>query len=258
MKAENLLKKIAKELCSILSDGLVGVYAHGSVAFGCYDPKVSDIDFIVVVKRPISLDKKMKIISVLMELEKKGPEKGIEMSVVTENKCRKFVCPTPFELHYSAVYRTDYKNDLEGFCKKMKGTDPDLAAHFTVIKKVGYAVCGKKIDDVFGDVPEEYYLDSITCDISGAADDIEYNPVYYILNLCRVLAFIRSGRVCSKEQGGLWGIKHCPEGYSFVIAQALRCYRTAEEFPEDFPLRAFAEYMLGEIQKKSDTGGENV
>lgn len=256
MKVDNLLKKLTRELCSILSAGLVGVYVHGSVAFGCYNPKMSDIDLIVVVKRPISLAKKIKIITTLMDLEKKAPEKGIEMSVVTENKCRNFVYPTPFELHYSMAYRADCEKDIEGFCRKMNGVDPDLAAHFTVIRKAGYAAFGKKIDDVFGKIPEEYYLDSITQDISGAADDIEYNPVYYILNLCRVLAYVREGRVCSKEQGGLWVIKHCPDAYSFVIAQALECYRTAERFPEDFPLRSFAEYMLDEIQK-ADIGGKN-
>ena len=39
------------------------------------------------------------------------------------------------------------------------------------------------------------------------------NPVYVILNLCRVLAAWGEGAVLSKEQGGTWGLANLPEEY---------------------------------------------
>jgi Nucleotidyltransferase domain. len=42
-----LFVKCARE---ILKDNLAGVYLHGSAVMGCYQPKKSDLDFLVVVK----------------------------------------------------------------------------------------------------------------------------------------------------------------------------------------------------------------
>lgn len=89
----------------------------------------------------------------------------------------------------------------------MKGTDKDLAAHFTIIKKYGIALYGMDIEKVFGNVPKEDYIDSIMCDIEEADEEILENPVYIILNLCRVAAFLKDGAITSKKQGGEWGNK---------------------------------------------------
>ena len=55
--------------------------------------------------------------------------------------------------------------------------------------------------EVFGRVSSEEYFDSIWCDIKDAAEEIADNPVYIILNLCRVLAYKRNGYVFSKQEG---------------------------------------------------------
>lgn len=247
MTAKELLQKISAEYRDILGEKLVGIYAHGSLAFGCYNEKTSDLDFIAVVNDTLSQSEKTALVKVLSEHEKYAPEKGFEMSVVLSEHCKDFVYPTPFELHYSATYRDDALNDSEGFAERMHGRDHDLAAHFTVIREVGFAVCGKAISEVFGEVPREYYLDSITRDIEDAAELIEYNPVYYTLNLCRVLAFKRGAGVLSKLQGAQWASGNIPPVFAAVANEALGSYRTGEPFPEDMPVTAFAEYMLSEI-----------
>ena len=38
----------------ILGDNLTGIYLHGSAAMGCFNPKESDIDLLVVVKDALS------------------------------------------------------------------------------------------------------------------------------------------------------------------------------------------------------------
>lgn len=249
MTAQKLLQKIAEEYNAILGGKLAGIYVHGSLAFGCYNEKSSDIDFIVAVNEPLSLEEKKSIIASLSELEQYAPEKGFEMSVVLAEHCKDFVYSTPFELHYSAAYRQDAADDIEGFCERMHGKDHDLAAHFTVMREVGFAVCGEPISEMFGEVPREHYLDSITRDIAGAAEDIEYNPVYYTLNLCRVLSYIENGAVLSKEQGAQWAMGNVPPVFSAVISEALNSYRTGKPFPEDMPITAFAEHMLSRINR---------
>lgn len=254
---KKLMNTVTAEYSRILGEKLVGVYIHGSVAFGCFNPEKSDIDFITVVESPLTLTEKEGLIRVLVDLTSAAPEKGFEMSVVLRSVCRDFVYPTPYELHFSNLHLSKIRSGLTEYCRDMHGTDPDLAAHFTVIRHVGVAFCGADILSVFGQVPKEAYLDSIQNDVAGAEQQILENPVYIILNLCRVLAYIREGVVLSKKSGGEWGIANLPEEYRLLVETALTDYLSENESQffdstkklADFTQKRadFCKYMLKHI-----------
>jgi len=202
---------------NILKDNLVGIYLHGSIVFDCFNPESSDIDFIVVINDKMNHDIQKQLINKLTELEGFAPQKGFEMSVVLKKHCLDFTYPTPYELHFSNDCLNDYSNNDYK-------TDKDLAAHFTIIKACGQVLYGQPISDVFGDVKNEYYVDSIYYDIENAEKDIIEYPTYIVLNLCRVLAYLKDGKILSKRQGGLWGLAHLPETYKAIIENALKDY----------------------------------
>lgn len=275
LRVNKILKQIKQDCIRIFKENLVGVYVHGSIAFGCFCWENSDIDFLVVVREKPGLKKKEELIWVLLELDAQCPKKGLEMSVVQEQYCRNFIYPTPFELHFSNAYKEKlFKIEQAGFsiakqncfntpqicrkelceyCRTMNGTDHDLAAHFTVLRAVGFPLCGKDIFDVFGEVPRENYLDSIWLDIAQAKEEIVENPVYVILNLCRVLAFLKEGLICSKIQGSIWALEYLSEDFAerWLIKRAEECYRTGKEWRKEeilhTKLKVFAAAMLKEI-----------
>lgn len=250
-KEKELLEIISGEYCSILGDKLVGIYVHGSIAFGCFHWEKSDIDFLVVVKEALVPAEKEKLIEVLMDMENECPPKGFEMSVVLEKNCTSFVYPTPFELHFSKAHIESCRKNMKEYCSTMHGTDKDLAAHITVIRKTGFALCGRAITEVFDKVPREDYLDSIKCDIENAEHEIMDNPVYIILNLCRVLAYSEESLVLSKEQGALWGLENLPVCYEPVVRAAQRAYGSGETFFADGRLmKDFSRYMKDRIFAK--------
>jgi streptomycin 3"-adenylyltransferase len=148
----------------------------------------------------------------------------MEMSIILEKYCVNFIYPTPFALHFSNGHKDKYIANLENYCLTMNGVDKDLAAHFTVVREVGITLCGKDIKSVFGPVPRTDYIDSIKYDVENAVNEIEKNPVYIVLNLCRVLAYIKDGLVLSKKQGGQWGVEYLPEKYRQIIKKAKNCY----------------------------------
>ena len=176
---------------------------------------------------------------------------------MTGDACNPFVYPTPFLLHYSRMHTAWYRRDPEDYVRKMKGTDRDLAAHFTVTRNRGICLYGPPAAEVFGEVPEADYLDSIWNDVSGAEEEITDNPMYLILNLARVLAYRREKAVLSKLEGGEWGIRNLPEEYRPLVRTALREYRDGEEVRYD-PAAAkhYAAYMLEQIRKPSVTERE--
>ena len=257
MTEHGLLNIIKDKYTAVLSHKLIGIYVHGSIAFGCFNRERSDIDFLVVVSSPLTQQEKESLIAVLLELNEYAPPKGFEMSVILGSVCKPFVYPTPYELHFSNAYLESYRADLAAQCGRMNGTDRDLAAHITVTREVGIPLCGKPIEEVFAAVPREAYTDSLIYDIENAAADISAEPIYFTLNLCRVLAYLTEGNVFSKRQGGEWGLTHLPR-YAAPIRSALAAYNDGFVFDEYDALQEFAEDMLTMIKenlwKKTSAG----
>lgn len=248
-KLYTLIENIKKGFTDILQDNLTGIYIHGSIAFGCFSWNSSDIDFIVVTEKEPDFEDKMKIIQLLLELDKTAPPKGIEMSVVLKQHCTKFVYPTPYCLHFSNSHKDRYRQNIMQHIQKMQGTDKDLAAHFTVINQCGITLRGEDKNKLFSHVPPEYYIDSIIYDIENAVEEIAENPVYITLNLCRVLAYIKERKVLSKADGGIWGVKNLPQ-YSDMIKNAMDCYDGSGcvDFDNN-RLKEMASNILKEIHK---------
>lgn len=248
MQWQELMEQIVAEYSGILGGNLLGVYVHGSIAFGCFHPEKSDIDFLVVTEHAPDLFQKERMIRLLMKLTPQAPQKGFEMSLVLREHCRNFVHPVRYELHYSAAWHEAYLRDMPGTLAQLQGVDPDLAAHFTVTRAVGMALVGPEPQEMFAPVPWEAYWDSIRGDVENAQEDVLENPVYVVLNLCRVLAAKCDGAVLSKAQGGRWGIEHLANCWHAPVRAALSAYETGKACACDAAmLRDFAEMMLREI-----------
>jgi len=256
-RLNELLNKFTEYSRHILGDNLTGIYLHGSAVMGCFNTKESDIDLILVVKDEVSDTAKRQFMDMVVELNKQAPKKGLELSIVREAVCKPFVYPTPFELHFSVAHLNWYQESPEDYVEKMKGTDKDLAAHFTIIYHRGQVLYGKEIREVFEEVSQEAYMDSIWCDIEGAVEEVLDSPMYIILNLCRVLGYKEEGLILSKKEGGEWMIgklvkkenEATIEGYSKLITDALREYSTGYKMdPEVALAQKFAEYMLKRIK----------
>jgi streptomycin 3"-adenylyltransferase len=244
-----VLNTIKERYYEILKNNLVGIYLHGSLAMDCFNENFSDIDFLVVVKENMPFEQKGKLVDVLLDLSQAGPYKGFEMSVLLEKEVQNFRYPTPFLLHYSDFHKKRYLEIPEYICGGFE--DPDLAAHIVITRARGKSIFGKPINQVFSPVPREYYLDSITSDVKDAKEHIIESPVSCVLNLCRVLAFIRSGLVCSKKEGGKWAVDNLPHRYKYTVDLALKNYEDSCAVFDynSTELLDFAHYMLSKILK---------
>ena len=248
MMCEELIREYTVRSREILGGLLTGIYLHGSYVMGCFNPLRSDIDIIVVVSCSIPDDIGKAYMDMVADLNARGPFKGIEMSIVRKDVCDPFIYPTPFELHFSVMHLQSYLEDPYGYVRRMKGTDADLAAHFTVIRKRGKCLYGLPVEEVFGEVPAADYMDSIWKDICGAEEEICDDTMYLTLNLARVLAYKREGIVLSKKEGGEWALQNVPSLYHGLIRDALKEYTEGTEVSYDgTAARDYASFMLNEI-----------
>ncbi|BCZ47985.1 streptomycin 3''-adenylyltransferase [Clostridium gelidum] len=251
MERQKLLDELVEYGCRIFENDLSGIYLHGSIAMGCFNPIKSDIDILFVVENAITDLQKKMFMDVIVALNDNAPAKGIEMSLIRSEYCKNFVYPTPFDLHFSNTHLNWYKSNPTEYIEKMNGTDHDLAAHFVITKNRGIVLYGKPINDVFGEIPSEAYLDSIKSDIIGSQDEVIDNSIYIILNLCRVLAYVQDRLVLSKKEGGEWGIKNVDGKYKGLIKEALVCYTSDQNIVLNHSLALeYCEYMESKIGLK--------
>ncbi len=247
---DRLMEQVNSWVEEILGEQYVGVYFHGSLRLGSFNPAKSDLDFIIVVKGGIDLETRKKICDCMMENRERFPAKGFEFSVVQERYCREIVYPTPFELHMSGAFEELYRRDPQAVLDYRVKEDPDLASHFHVINVPNDRMdFGKASSEVFSQVPGEYVFASNWSDIENAEEDITANPVYVTLNLCRFYAYIREGLTLSKYDGGKYALAHMPSSYPDIIQRAMEDYRGEGKvsYPHD-RLAAFAEEAMKAIK----------
>jgi len=213
-----------------LKEVLVGIYLHGSLATGCFNPTKSDVDLLVVVHQRLLPEMKRHLIETLLGISKLPHP--IEISFLNISDLHPWQYPTPFELHYSEDWRKQFEQDLvsEQWQHWFDGaTDNDLAAHITVTKKHGVCLWGESIDSVFPDVPHEDFALSIASDLKWTLERLDRLSVYGVLNACRVCAFFQNGLVLSKVKGAEWALEKMPSQFHATITSALKTYRSTEQ-----------------------------
>ncbi len=251
-KVKKVLEELSNFFQEVLGRNLVGIYLHGSLAMGCFNPASSDIDIIAVIKGKLSLQAKNKLQAGIRLSSKKYPQNEFEISVVKQDVLRKFKYPTPFEFHFS-------KSSKNVSAKNNTGYDNDLVAHFAMVKKRGLCLYGKPIRSIFPNIPKKYFLKSIAQDAKWSAENVRKAkekgkcpvPTYAVLNFCRAIAFIRSNEFFSKKEGGEWGLKHLPKKYAPIIKEALKKYRkrNSAKTVDSELLKQFSEYSWNVIKK---------
>ena len=206
---EELINLIKKDYAGILKEDLAGIYLHGSYVLGDFDPKVSDLDYLIVVNKEISDEKKLQIWEVVLRLNKYAPKKGLEFSIVLLADCLKPSLNFPYQFHYSPKYLNEYLKDPVSTIKKLQGTDKDLPGYGYLIKQKGISLAGKKIEEVFQNFSYPLYLESLWFDLKDDRDRGEEPET--ILNISRTMELLETGKIVSKVQGGKWGSENLEE-----------------------------------------------
>lgn len=242
--AQRQVDAIVQALRQCAGAHLIGVYLHGSLAMGCFAPCASDIDLLAVTDLPLTLHDKVGLARLLPGLSLQPHP--IEISLLSMDDLQPWRYPTPFDLHYSESWRQSFADDLaSGAWQSWNGvrrSDEDLAAHITVLRARGRCLWGSPIGEVFPPVPYRDYVDSIQRDITWSLNRPTEQPGYAILNLCRTWAYLRTGEVRSKAEGGEWALMRLAENLRPALRAVLAGYAGGQ------PSTLLADqYRLGDL-----------
>lgn len=255
-EVKDFVEQLQKHIVCILKNNFVGFYIHGSLAMGGFNPSRSDIDIIIITKNSISVKVKKELAGLC--LNHSNSPFPIEMSILTKQQLFRWQHPSPYEFHYSEFWRerleTELRDGTSNYINEKLNTDPDLAAHITIIYYRGVCVAGIPITEVFPLVPPKDYLSSIIGDYKDCLINIEKDPVYCVLNMLRVFRYIKDGAITSKKEAGQWGLITLPKELRPIISKVMENYKdkTERNYFVIEELLKFKEYISNEVQQRME------
>ncbi len=238
-----LLNLLVREIQAILGAHLVGLYLHGSLAYGDFDPQTSDIDFLVVTDGPVPM---------------------MDFYALKEMHARLFACGLAWSQKLEGAYIP--KKDL-------RRHDPDHApvpwlgvdGHFAlerlgsdwilqrwILREKGVVVTGPALHDMIDPVSPDDLREAVRASLREwwsppfpSPDKFlsgEYQA-YAVLTMCRSLYVLENGRVASKPQAARWAMETLEDQWRALIASA-EAWRPGVVFDRLEDVTRFIQYTL--------------
>ncbi|HEX2907608.1 MAG TPA: aminoglycoside adenylyltransferase domain-containing protein [Phototrophicaceae bacterium] len=257
-KIRSQVEGFAAAVRACLGDNFVGAYLHGSLALGGFNPERSDLDLLFVVRAPLPAAVQRDLAQLALHWSNRP--RPLEFSVVWADAIQPWQYPPPYEFHFSESWRERLEHDISSgdwqtWPQDGSRLDPDLAAHFTVIRQRGVCLAGPPVETVIPEVPRADFVASIMADFNWALERINENPVYAVLNCCRVYCYLLEEQVLSKAEGASWALGCLPQALHPVVQQAWDVYRgdSQNEVFLDDELTQFANYMRSQVDRLVET-----
>ncbi|GLV55328.1 streptomycin 3''-adenylyltransferase [Dictyobacter sp. S3.2.2.5] len=225
VKAE--VKTVLDEFQHILGDNLLGIYLGGSLAAGGFNPERSDINLLVVTARELEAENKRKIIELLLRVSRTPAP--LDITFVVEQAIHNLPQPLPVDWHYDESLREDYKHALHNTGDtQWNGTTPPndrLIIELATLRQYGICLYGEPVAEAIPAVPQEVFRSALIRYLQDIKAHPLQDPISFVLDTSRGLAYLREGLFLSKRDGGTWGLTHLPEQYRPLLQQVQAIYQ---------------------------------
>lgn len=233
-----------RKIRQILEGALTAIYLHGSAAMDAFHLGTSDLDLLVITDTALSGQHKRSLAEYALKLS--GKPYPLEFSVLSrEDLAGGF--PLRFQFHFSEAWRAKVIAVLEqpGYGIDQPEQDEDLAAHVAVTLARGITLFGPPPTEVLPAVPRGELMRSLATDLRGGLENLNANPGYAILNACRSLAWLHTGSMLAKDEGGEWFLAAHPGRFDGLIRAALE--RKSIPSAEEGDVKEFVAFMRREL-----------
>ncbi len=236
----------------VLGEDAVGAYLHGSTALGRLQWR-SDLDILVVSRRPTTLDEKRVLIDRLLRMSGRGHPSGdarsIELTIVVESDIRPWRYPPRLDFLYGDWMRADYER---GNLTPWESPNPDLAPVITMVRAGNRALFGPPPAAFFDPVPIADLNRAIVEGIPGLLADLDSDTANVVLTFAQIWTTLETGAIYSKDAAADWVLPRLPEAHRPVLLRARAVYvGEADDQWGDLQGRArlHVEHVLREIER---------
>ena len=206
---------------AILGDLMVGMYLHGSLATGDFNPQSSDIDFVVVAAQPVYDD----LLSALAVFHARLAASGLKWATKLEGA---YISKEAIRRYEPEKTSCAWLGADGHFAREPLGNDWVIQSY--VIREMGVTVTGSDpktlIDPILPEDLRRAELATLRWWWSPQLDNPfrlrsrEYQA-YAVLTMCRALYTLQFGTVVSKSCAARWAQTNLGERWVALIQRSL-------------------------------------
>jgi len=212
------LEAYVSEARRLFAEDLVGIYVHGSVAYGAFDAAASDVDLVVAHRAGLTCARRQALPSLHARLLATHPAAA---------RLDGTYAPLHAVGTYGAATCPAFR---DGRFLAHGGGDLNPVAWHT-LRTRGIALYGPPAAEIVPPVSAGALRENMRRNIaflqrrmpsyvrSGTA-----NTVFGVLTLCRALYTLRTGEVTSKRAAARWALRHMAPCWSPLLRRALARY----------------------------------
>lgn len=253
-EARSQLVDVVDLVRDVLGGDALAAYLYGSAVLGGLKPR-SDLDVLVVSRRPTSGDDKHRLIDRLLAISRGGnPLTGarhVELTILVQSHVLPWRYPPRFDFQYGDWLRSEFEG---GDITPWPAVNPDVAVLITILHGASEPLFGPPSAEVLDPVPRADLVRATLDSIDNLVDEIGSDTRNVVLTLVRAWTTLETGVIRSKEGAADWALPRVPEPYGPVLARARAVYLGDEaERWDDLQDRVgpFTEHVVGEIRRAS-------
>jgi predicted nucleotidyltransferase len=237
----------------VLADAVIGAYLHGSAAFGGLQP-TSDIDLLVVARRPTTLPEKRALIERLLPASGRGDPTGqsrpVELTIVVQREVRPWHYPPRLDFQYGDWWRAEFER---GDITPWESPNPDLTLQLEMALQAKHPLFGPPPADVLDPIPPADVRRAMLDSIPALLSDLDGDERNVVLTFARIWMTLATGFIGSKDAAADWARPLLPPEHRAVLAHARAIYlgEAAEEWGELLPrVRPLVDDVIAEIRRQ--------
>jgi len=246
----DLLQAMAADFRAILSRNLVGIYLWGSLTYGAFDERCSDVDLVTVTARDLN-DREFSALDEWFQhqAEQNRWVKRLDIRFVIDHE---FLDKTS---RCCGLY-----HDTERLVRHGSDGNPIMWVN---IAQSGVTLWGKNAKCIAPQVSEQCLNDALLLEVNYLKEDLHANAgsrserafihnAYAVLTACRILYSAYHRKLVSKDQAYDWSIETMPSIWHPVIhaARENRLKNSGSTTPElEGAARRFLSFVGGEVKR---------
>ncbi len=217
-----LLEDLLASVQAILGTRLLGMYLHGSLALGDFDPERSDIDFLVVTDDVLPDD----LFAALQAMHARIAASGLPLATELEGS----YIPRDALRRRDPAQARHPRIDREGRQLTLEPHDSDWVIQRFILRAHGVVLAGQSPDTLIDPVSPHDLRRAVIelvrewwvpmCDDPTRLHYPGYQA-YAVLTMCRILYTLRFGSVVTKLSAARWVQRNQGKRWAALIERAL-------------------------------------